>query len=200
MQERHAAEVRAKDDRDYFLSRCHWIVHRTRGAEGAWSVREWDSYFNASIAAQAARCGRATRERSVTTATAGRIGTGKVHPQGRCAEAAEIRGGRYCYGRAGVCVPRCVHVRSTAQDAINGRISHDFRRTAVRNLVRSGVERVAMQVFARYNIGSEADLFDAARRHELGIRDSSVHWRAIERPRASHPRGFVRRFGGAARI
>jgi integrase len=80
-------------------------------------------------------------------------------------------------GRRGPKHPRRIHAFTKAWTAAciaagcPGRIPHDLRRTAVRNMVRRGVpERVAMKltghktpsVFQRYNIVSDGDLRTAA--------------------------------------
>jgi len=99
------------------------------------------------------------------------------------------KGGRQVHG------VRKAWAKACHQAGVPGMVFHDLRRTAIRNMIRAGVpERVAMQVsghktrsvFERYNIVSEGDLQEAARR-------ISVYHGANGNAQSTKPQGLAGR-------
>lgn len=79
------------------------------------------------------------------------------------------------FHRNGLCIEdiQGAWERACREAGVTGKIPHDFRRTAIRNMVRVGIpKRGAMQltghktrdVFDRYNLVNAGDLDEAARR------------------------------------
>lgn len=110
-----------------------------------------------------------------------------------------IRVSDYVFHRLGVPVGEFRKSWATACMAANvpGRLFHDLRRTAVRNMIRAGVpQSVAMAIsghrtvsmFARYNITSADDMREAIRRTQAHVASLPTNRNVVSFPSESESR------------